>query len=246
MIRTAIDSYSAQNDGKLPGADGAESTFLNEMAVYLRGKEFPACPVGAAKNNSVHMVSGTGAIADSISGTVGLIAGSTNSKQAIFTSTASKNRPTARRTICFELPVRVDRMPGIKHPAAIIEHPANHIAGGMYGATGAGDPYVTGAVVQGSHAGAMGGYAAGGQAAATGAGRHQFPQQQQPALLSTSVASASRIEILFMIRASLPETSVELTTAIAGPKFDASDAAQQMARVATQPYPPRMMCKRNG
>jgi general secretion pathway protein G len=69
VIRTAIDSYSAQNDGKLPGADGAESTFLNEMAVYLRGKEFPACPVGAAKNNSVYMVSGIGAIADSISNT---------------------------------------------------------------------------------------------------------------------------------------------------------------------------------
>jgi hypothetical protein len=72
-------------------------------------------------------------------------------------------------------------MPGIKHPATSIEHPANHIAGGMYGATGAGDPYDTGAVVQGSHAGAMGGYAGagGGQAAATGAGRHQLPQQQQ-------------------------------------------------------------------
>ena len=69
VIRTAIDSYSAENDGKLPGADGAESTFINEMAVYLRGKEFPACPVGAAKNNSVYMLSGNGAIADSVSGT---------------------------------------------------------------------------------------------------------------------------------------------------------------------------------
>ena len=103
---------------------------------------------------------------------------------------------------------------------------------------GAGDPYVTGAVVHGSHAGAMGGYAGagGGQAAATGAGRHQLPQQQQPALLSTSTANANRIDILFMICVSLPETSVELTTAIAGPMFDASDAQHRMARVATQPY----------
>jgi general secretion pathway protein G len=69
VIRTAIDSYSAEHDGALPGANSSESTFKNEMAAYLRGKEFPVCPVGAAKNNSVYMVSGTGAIADSISNT---------------------------------------------------------------------------------------------------------------------------------------------------------------------------------
>ena len=91
VIRTAIDSYSAENDGTLPGADGAESTFMNEMAVYLRGKEFPACPVGAAKNNQVRMLSGNGAVADSISGTEATTVGSTSSKPAIFTSTASTN-----------------------------------------------------------------------------------------------------------------------------------------------------------
>ena len=85
-------------------------------------------------------------------------------------------------------------------------------------------PYVTGAVVHGSHAGAMGGSGRGWTGSRHGAGRHQLPQQQQPALLSTSVASANRIDILFMICVSLPETSVELTTAIAGPMFDASDA----------------------
>jgi hypothetical protein len=88
--------------------------------------------------------------------------------------------------------------------------------------------------------------AGGGQAAATGAGRHQLPQQQQPALLSTSVASANRIDILFMICASLPETSVELTTVIAGPKFGASDARSKWREWPHNPTSPRMMCKRNG
>jgi prepilin-type N-terminal cleavage/methylation domain-containing protein len=69
VIRTAIDSYSAETGGKLPGADGAELTFKNEMAKYLRGKEFPTCPVGAAQNNAVRMLAGNGAIAGSIGGT---------------------------------------------------------------------------------------------------------------------------------------------------------------------------------
>jgi hypothetical protein len=55
---------------QLPGLQmSVESTFLNEMAVYLRGKEFPVCPVGAAQNNRVYMLSGNGAIADSVSST---------------------------------------------------------------------------------------------------------------------------------------------------------------------------------
>jgi hypothetical protein len=92
------------------------------------------------------------------------------------------------------------------YPAAGDVH--NHIAGGTYGATGVGVPYVTGAVVQGSQAGAAGG----GQAAATGAGRHQFPQppqQQQPAELAVNAASATRKDILFIARVSLPDDSVE-------------------------------------
>jgi prepilin-type N-terminal cleavage/methylation domain-containing protein len=69
VIRTAIDSYSAEHDGPLPGADGNESTFKTEMAAYLRGKEFPVCPVGAAKNNAIRMMAGNGTVAGSIGGT---------------------------------------------------------------------------------------------------------------------------------------------------------------------------------
>jgi general secretion pathway protein G len=69
VIRTAIDSFSAEHDGPLPGADGNESTFKSQMAAYLRGKEFPVCPVGAAKNNAIRMMAGNGTVASSIGGT---------------------------------------------------------------------------------------------------------------------------------------------------------------------------------
>jgi type II secretory pathway pseudopilin PulG len=62
VIRTAIDSYSAEHGGALPGANGAEATFKNDMKQYLRGSDFPSCPVGAAKNNAVHMLAGSGTI----------------------------------------------------------------------------------------------------------------------------------------------------------------------------------------
>ena len=38
VIRTAIDSYSAEHAGELPGADGPEATFKNAMKQYLRGR----------------------------------------------------------------------------------------------------------------------------------------------------------------------------------------------------------------
>jgi prepilin-type N-terminal cleavage/methylation domain-containing protein len=69
VIRTAIDSYAAEHSGALPGADGAEATFKNDMIAYLRGSEFPKCSVGAAKNNVIRMLSGTGTVAASIGGT---------------------------------------------------------------------------------------------------------------------------------------------------------------------------------
>jgi prepilin-type N-terminal cleavage/methylation domain-containing protein len=69
VIRTAIDSYSAEHDGVLPGTDGAEATFKNDMVGYIRGNEFPACPIGVAKNSSIRMMSGTGSVAASIGGT---------------------------------------------------------------------------------------------------------------------------------------------------------------------------------
>jgi general secretion pathway protein G len=69
VIRAAIDSYSAEKGGLLPGADGQEQTFKDDLAAYLRGNEFPTCPVGAAENNAVRMVPGFDPIADTIGGT---------------------------------------------------------------------------------------------------------------------------------------------------------------------------------
>jgi general secretion pathway protein G len=68
VIRTAIDSYAAEHPGELPGADGQQQTFKDDLADYLRGNEFPASPVGAA-NNEVRMLAGAGSIASSIGGT---------------------------------------------------------------------------------------------------------------------------------------------------------------------------------
>jgi general secretion pathway protein G len=61
VIRTAIDSFAAEHGGTLPGADGDEHTFVDDMNPYLRGAEFPTCPVGA-KNNRVRMLGGMGSI----------------------------------------------------------------------------------------------------------------------------------------------------------------------------------------
>jgi general secretion pathway protein G len=59
VIRSAIDLYSAQHNGALPGADGLETTFKNDLKPYLRGEEFPMCTVDASKSNEVRMMSGT-------------------------------------------------------------------------------------------------------------------------------------------------------------------------------------------
>ena len=68
MVRNAIDNYSAEHPGVMPGADGKELTFKTDIAAYLRGQDFPTCPV-AAKNNAVRMMPGSGPVASSISGT---------------------------------------------------------------------------------------------------------------------------------------------------------------------------------
>ena len=54
VIRDAIDMYSADNGGKLPGKNFLPSTFRSDLEPYLRG-EFPECPVGA-KNKSIFIV----------------------------------------------------------------------------------------------------------------------------------------------------------------------------------------------
>jgi type II secretory pathway pseudopilin PulG len=69
VIRNAIDTFAAQHGGAFPGADGQEATFKSDLASGLRGADFPKCPVGAAKNNAVRMMAGTGSVAASIGGT---------------------------------------------------------------------------------------------------------------------------------------------------------------------------------
>jgi general secretion pathway protein G len=68
VVRNAIDQYTTEHAGVLPGADGQELTFKADIKSYLRGQGFPACPV-AAKNSAVRMMSGSGPIASSIGGT---------------------------------------------------------------------------------------------------------------------------------------------------------------------------------
>ena len=68
VVRNAIDKYTAEHAGTPPGADGQEATFKADIKDYLRGQDFPTCPV-AAKNNMVNMVAGTGSISASIGGT---------------------------------------------------------------------------------------------------------------------------------------------------------------------------------
>jgi general secretion pathway protein G len=69
VIRGAIDSYTASNEGDLPGADGQESTFISQVKPFLRGREFPICTVGPAENNAIRMMAGTDPIGPSIGGT---------------------------------------------------------------------------------------------------------------------------------------------------------------------------------
>jgi prepilin-type N-terminal cleavage/methylation domain-containing protein len=68
IIRNAIDHFSSDHPGTLPGADGQESTFKSDLANYLRGQDFPTCTV-AAKNSAVRMMSGAGTVASTIGGT---------------------------------------------------------------------------------------------------------------------------------------------------------------------------------
>jgi general secretion pathway protein G len=68
IIRDAIDEFRTDHEDSLPGADGQEGTFKADLAKYLRGSDFPLCPV-AAKNRAVRMMSGSGSIVPGIGGT---------------------------------------------------------------------------------------------------------------------------------------------------------------------------------
>jgi prepilin-type N-terminal cleavage/methylation domain-containing protein len=69
VTRTAIERFAAEHGGKLPGADGQEATFKADLADYLRGSEFPTCPVGQAQNNQVRMITINGAVPFSVGST---------------------------------------------------------------------------------------------------------------------------------------------------------------------------------
>lgn len=45
VLRSAVDTYAAQNAGAFPGTD--ETTFKTALKPYIRGA-FPKCPVGGA------------------------------------------------------------------------------------------------------------------------------------------------------------------------------------------------------
>jgi general secretion pathway protein G len=66
VVRNAIDQYTTEHAGALPGANGGEDTFKSDIQNYLRGQDFPTCPM-AAKNNAVRMVPGSGVIARDVS-----------------------------------------------------------------------------------------------------------------------------------------------------------------------------------
>ena len=69
VIRTAIDSYSAEHADELPGADGQQTTLKDNLKTYLRGNEFPICTVGDAKNNQIRMMAGTDPVTTGMAGT---------------------------------------------------------------------------------------------------------------------------------------------------------------------------------
>ncbi len=62
IVRDAIDLYMAKN-GRLPGADGAQTTFKSDLAPYIR--QFPILPVGRAQaqDDQVVMDGSSGPIA---------------------------------------------------------------------------------------------------------------------------------------------------------------------------------------
>lgn len=55
VVRNAIEMYAAQHNSALPGADGAEATFLSDLKPYLQNGTFPTCPLGK-KDTSVSIV----------------------------------------------------------------------------------------------------------------------------------------------------------------------------------------------
>lgn len=60
-VRDAIERYTAQHNGQLPGADGLPATFKADLSPYIRDLKID-CPVGPARNRQVKMSNGPGPI----------------------------------------------------------------------------------------------------------------------------------------------------------------------------------------
>jgi hypothetical protein len=121
----------------------------------------------------------------------------------------------------------------------------------VYGATGIGVPYETGAVAHGSQtgagaqAGAHGGGHGGGQAGAQL--RRSQLQQQQPLLLAATTSSTASSVSFFIASVSLRvNESIESFTASEAARFDAGARARYGKNWPLNPTPHEMMCKRNG
>jgi general secretion pathway protein G len=64
IVRDAIELYAAEHGGDLPGADGNQATFKTDLDPYLRGNnQFPKCPVGTVKDDTVNLVNESTALA---------------------------------------------------------------------------------------------------------------------------------------------------------------------------------------
>ena len=56
VIRSAIQCYAAEHGGTLPGADGVEATFQNDISAYIRGGVLPKCPVDGSRQNEIYIL----------------------------------------------------------------------------------------------------------------------------------------------------------------------------------------------
>jgi len=54
-LRDAIETFSSQNGGNWPGADGNAGTLKTDLRPYLRGP-FPRCPMGPGVADGTEMV----------------------------------------------------------------------------------------------------------------------------------------------------------------------------------------------
>jgi general secretion pathway protein G len=73
VVRAAIEQYTVEHKGAYPGAGGDENLLKSDLVDYLRGADFPKCPVGEAMNNAVRFAAGTGAASATIGSTAATV-----------------------------------------------------------------------------------------------------------------------------------------------------------------------------